>query len=220
MIRYSPADRYAVLGTSGTGKTVFMTVLACLLVPPTSTDWQCWWANTKDDPADMKRLAEWGFVAPGKGPRQVYNMRGDTAYEQAQDLANRALETRGVLLVYDEYAHVVRNTIDAGPGIRDVHKTGRGIDVGMIGGVQEPAYTPRQLFSQAIHRAIFGLEHLPDIKVARELNHKYAQGWPEETDRTVPDVHGFWLRSNPQAGDDNSWHYWPHVGRWRDHVAA
>jgi hypothetical protein len=227
-ITYSPGDRYAVLGMSGTGKTVFVVTLSALLVPAYAdeSDWQCWWLDTKDDPADIAMLHEWGFREPSQrtsgraSSRLIYYLRGsrEDVYEQAQGLSDQAMARRGILLVYDEYNHVTKSRQDAGPAVEDVHKRGRGLDVGMCGGVQEPVLVPRFLFSQAIHRALFGLEHLPDIKIARELCPKYAKGWPDIRDITTPHTHGFWLRSGPQGGDDNSWHYWPHVAAWHNSV--
>lgn len=223
VIEYSPGDRYAVLGTSGTGKTVYVTILACTLVPfrAEESDWQCWWLDTKDDPDDLEMLGDWGFqegLRRGTSARRVVHLRGskEDVYNQAQDISQAALRRHGILLVYDEYNHVVKNRIDAGPEVEDVHKRGRGLDVGSIGGVQEPVNVPRFLFSQAIHKAIFGLEHLPDIKLAREMNPEYAAGWPDKTAVTTPDVHGFWARSGPQGGSDNAWHYHANVKRWHD----
>ena len=224
-IVYKPGDRYAVLGTSGSGKTVFTTVLACTLVPakPEESDWQCWWLDTKDDPDDIEMLTQWGFqpgLDGGKSARRIIFLRGsrDEVYEQAQEVSDRALHRHGIMLVYDEYNHVVRNRVDAGPAVEDVHKRGRGLDVGSIGGVQEPVLVPRFLFSQAIHKAIFGLEHLNDVKLAREMNPHYAVGWPEMTDRTVPDQYGFWMRSGPQGGTDNAWRYHKNVKLWHDTI--
>jgi hypothetical protein len=223
VITYSPADRYAVLGTSGTGKTFFVVILASLLVPPlaTDSDWQCWWLRTKDDPDDLTMLYQWGFrdvkARNSKTARFIFNLTGDreAVFDQAQDISDRAMAQHGVLLIYDEYNHVVKNRVDAGPAVEDVAKRGRGLDVGSIGGVQEPVLVPRFLFSQSIHRAIFGLEHMPDIKIARELNPHYAAGWPERSDVTVPDRHGLWLRSGPLAADDNSWRYHKSAQHWR-----
>lgn len=224
-IVYKPGDRYAVLGTSGTGKTVFTCVLACALVPatPDETDWQCWWLDTKDDKDDQAMLGQWGFqegLKNGKSARRIIYLRGERedVYEQAQEISDQALQYHGVLLVYDEYNHVTKNRLDAGPAVENVHKRGRGLDVGSIGGVQEPVLVPRFLFSQAIHRFIFALEHLPDIKLAREMNPHYAAGWPEKTPLTTPDTHGFWARSGPQGGDDNAWHYWRHVAAWHESI--
>ena len=209
---------------------------ASMLVPVDSRDWEVWWIETKHDKDDLAMLHRWGYRQPGRGdtarrliPLYAPRFDGDgvplldtarrrVVAEKAQLICDRALERGGVLLVFDEFQHVVYSRISAGAGVEDVAKRGRGLDVGMMGEVQEPVAVPRLLFSQATHRAIFGLEHMPDIKIARELNPSYAAGWPRDTDSTVPDRHGFWLRSGPQAGDDNAWHYWRHVRAWHDAV--
>lgn len=203
-----------------------MVLLVSVLVPwnpEQANGWEAWWLDTKEDHHDLKLLREWGFRdidSKENTTRKLFHLRGsrNEVYNQAQDISGEALHRRGVVLIYDEYNHVCKNRIDAGPAVENVHKRGRGLDVGSIGGVQEPVLVPRYLFSQAIHRAIFGLEHLPDIKIARQLNPQYAQGWPQLTDKTVPDKHGFWLRTNPQGGDDNSWHYYSAVQEWYEKV--
>jgi len=220
VISYAPGQRYAVLAKSGSGKTVFTVVLASSLVPPHpwQSDWQVWWLDTKHDPTDRRLLYDWGFrgaTDKTRTARRIFSLSGgkDRVYEHAQLICQRALEVGGILLVFDEYGHVCKSRVDAGPFVEDVHKRGRGLDVGSIGGVQEPAYVPRYLFSQANHLAVGALTHLRDVKIARELNPLYAPGWPERPD-TVPDAHGFWWKYLDGHGRDGMWVYWPHVGGW------
>ena len=227
MIRYSPAQRWAVLGKSGSGKTFATVLVAAALVPFSSRDWQVWWLDSKHDPDDLALLHRWGYRPAMERearatPRRIFDLRGSRAavHEQAQLISARALEVGGVLLVYDEYGQLVKSKVDAGVEIENVHKRGRGLDVGSIGGVQEPAYCPRYLFSQANHLLIGSLTHLRDVKIARELNPRYAPGWPEERPDTVPDPHGFWLKHLDGFGDDGSWWYWAAMDRWYAHVTG
>ena len=225
MISYSPAQRWAVLGKNGSGKTFGTILIVCALVPFDSRDWQVWWLDTKHDPTDRALLHKWGFRVAGERqaratPRKIFDLRGNRAavHEQAQLISDAALAQQGVLLVYDEYGQVCKSRIDAGPAIEDVHKRGRGLNVGSLGGVQEPAFVPRYLFSQANHLAIGNLTHLRDVKIARELNPSYAPGWPKEVGDTVPDKHGFWVKYLDGHGPEGQWWYWPRIDDWYAHV--
>ncbi len=222
MITYTPAQRYAILGKSRSGKTRYIILLSCTLVPYGDPDWEIWWLDTKHDPDDIDELIRWGFVdwdSDSPSNRRIITLVGSDqeVYEQAQDISREALARGGVFIVYDEYDHVCKNTVDAGPAVRDVHKRGGGLDVGSAGGVQEPVRVPRYLFSQANHLAIFSLTHLRDIKIARELNPRYAPGWPEVPD-TVPHDHGFWLKWLEGHGRDGTWAYWRHIAEWDRNV--
>ncbi|MHB1472492.1 MAG: hypothetical protein ACYCV4_02515 [Dermatophilaceae bacterium] len=226
MIVYQPDQRYAVVGKSGSGKTVFCCLLASRLVPwqPSQSGWQVWWLDTKHDPTDISMLREWGFRDLGERAathRRIVTLTGSrqSVYEQAQIVSQAALSTGGILIVYDEYNHVCKNRIDAGPAVEDVHKRGRGLHVGSIGGVQEPVLVPRFLFSQANHLALFSLTHLRDVKLTRELHPGYAPGWPKDRPDTVPDRHGFHMKWLEGYHDEGRWRYYRHVREWDDHFS-
>ena len=225
-IVFSPDLRYALLGKTGSGKTLFALVLVSLLVPMESNGWECWWADTKDYPPDLAQLRAWGFREHGSKaaeltPRKLWLLRGSDAevVAQAQDLARRALERTAVLLVFDEWGHVVVSTQRAGPGVERAQKSGRG-KIGLLGGVQEPVQTPRVLFSQASLLALFNLTHRGDIEIAQKLCPFYAPNWPKDDADPLPDPHGFWLKSLDQHGKDGRWVYWPSVQEWRASITA
>ena len=212
--------RYAVLGKTGSGKTVFIIVLVSMLVPMSSKLWEAWFLETKDYQQDLDRLKEWGFRDWGTReaehtPRKLFRLRGDDAAvkAQAQVISRVALERQHVIVIYDEWAHMVLSTQRAGPGIDRLQKSGRG-KVGVIGGVQEPVLTPRVLFSQASILAIFNLTHARDIKIAQELCPHYAPGWPKDRDDPLPDKHGFWLKYLDGHGPDGAWRYWRSTQEW------
>ncbi len=224
MIEFKRDFRYSVLGKTGSGKTVFIVVLMSLLVPMESKLWEVWWIDTKDYAPDLKMLRDWGFRDFGSReadhtPRKIWKLRGDdeAVKAQAQVVAKLALARTNVLLVFDEWNHVVASAQRAGAGIDRVQKAGRG-KVGVIGGVQEPVLTPRVLFSQASVLALFNLTHARDIKIARELCPHYAPDWPRSD--PLPDAHGFWLKYLDGHGEDGAWHYWRNVQEWRQTVLS
>ena len=220
MIELKRDFRYAALGKTGSGKTVWVIVLCSMLVPMDSKLWEVWWVDTKDYQPDLDLLAEWGYREWGTRaaehtPRKLFKLRGDDAAikAQAQAIARAALARQHVLIVFDEWNHVVLSTQRAGPGIDRLQKSGRG-KVGVIGGVQEPVLTPRVLFSQASILAIFNLTHARDIKIAQELCPRYAPGWPKDRDDPLPDKHGFWLKYLDGHGPDGAWRYWRSTQEW------
>lgn len=223
-IVYSPEMRYALLGKTGSGKTLFALVLISLLVPMDAVGWECWWVDTKDYPPDLAMLHEWGFRVKGTPaasltPRKIIKLRGsdEEVSAAAQEVAREALERTAVLLVFDEWSHVVKSVQRAGPGVERSQKAGRG-KIGLLGGVQEPVNTPRVLFSQASVLAIFNLTHRGDIKIAQELCPFYAPGWPKTDEDPLPDPHGFWLKWLDGHGPDGRWAYWRSVQEWRASV--
>lgn len=216
--------RYALLGKTGSGKTLFALVLVSLLVPMDAQGWECWWVDTKDYPPDLAELSRWGFRERGTKaaeltPRKLIKLRGTDAevVAQAQALAREAMARTAVLVVIDEWAHVVLSSQRAGPGIERAQKSGRG-KIGLLGGVQEPVLTPRVLFSQASVLAIFNLTHRGDIEIAQKLCPFYAPEWPEKD--PLPDPHGFWLKWLDGHGVDGSWTYWRSVQEWRASLVA
>ena len=220
-IVYRPDMRYALLGKTGSGKTLFALVLISLLVPMDVDGWECWWADTKDYPPDLELLHAWGFRERGSKaaeltPRKLVKLRGSDAevVAQAQELAREAMARTAVLLVFDEWSHVVVSSQRAGPGIERAQKSGRG-KIGLLGGVQEPVLTPRVLFSQASLLALFNLTHRGDIEIAQKLCPFYAPNWPKGDEDPLPDAHGFWLKSLDQFGRDGRWAYWKSVQEWR-----
>ena len=224
MITYEPSMRYALLGKTGSGKTLFALVLVSLLIPMDSQGWECWWCDTKDYAPDLRQLHEWGFRerdsrAARLTPRKLIKLRGSDAevVEQAQALAREAMARTAVLLVYDEWAHVVVSSQRAGPGIERAQKSGRG-KIGLLGGVQEPVLTPRVLFSQASVLALFNLTHRGDIEIAQKLCPFYAPNWPKSDEDPLPDPHGFWLKWLDGHGVDGKWAYWQDVQEWRASV--
>lgn len=212
MIVLSPADRYAFVGKTGSGKTFAAVVIACILVAADAAGWEVWWLDSKLDPRDADMLRRWGFgrkdVPNRKHVRIDPSVNGMSVEDQVQLLCHRALHKRNVLVVIDEYKHVVLSTRRAGSGIEGVHLRGRGLHVGMIGQTQEPVEIPRQLLSQATHIFLFDLSYATDIAYMR----KFFPGY-----KRPPDAHGFW---HCHVDGDAEWRYYPHIKAWHDVVTS
>ena len=220
-IELSPWDRYSIAGMSGTGKTSFATVLCAVLSTGFNARQRVLWVQTKDDPRDMARLRQWGYrqvaikeVGRHPDPRQFVFLKESPkelpVNEQVQRIARWALKRKSVFLLLDEWAHGVYSTVNAGPDLKNLHKTGRGLRAGVGGLTQELAFVPRQLFSQANHKVIFRLDYGPDIKIARELHPKYD---PEQMAR-----HGFWHRWSEGYGEAGRWHLYESTQDWLDRL--
>jgi hypothetical protein len=202
----SPAMRYAVVGKTGSGKTVASVALASLLVPPDDPHWQVWWLDSKNDKRDGDMLRRWGYGRRDCPARRIIRLRGDVV-GQAQYACYDALENRrNVLIVADEYKHIVESNRRAGYGIEGVHVRGRGLNVGIIGQTQEPVDIPRQLLSQAAHVFLFDISYPRDVKYLRDLFSDYQR---------PPDPHGFF---HAYVDGDAEWRYYPHINAWHDMV--
>lgn len=209
VVPIAPWERYALVAKTGSGKTVTGTCLACKLVPGEKREahgWECWWIDSKGDPKDLARLAKWGFRF-NEGPRRLfavrYNGKGPDLHQQVEKICENALKRHGVLVVIDEYVHVVKNQTIAGTQILNVFQRGRGLDVGMIGHTQEPVFIPRQLISQAAHILLGDLSYPKDIERANDY-------MPRGYERP-PDKHGFY---HGAIDFDGEWAYWPNVQTW------
>lgn len=207
-ITLSPNHRFAIVGKTGSGKSWFTMMLASLLVPGDDPHWQVWWLDSKLDPKDAKQLREWGFGRRDCPARKHIRLdpRNGPINWQAQVLCERALARRNVLLVIDEYKHVVLSTRRAGHGIQRTHIQGRGLNVGNIGETQEPVDIPRQLISQATHIFLFDLTYPADIRYARSLHPGYER---------PPDRHGFY---HAHIDGEAVWRYYPHMRAWYESI--
>jgi hypothetical protein len=207
-MQISPNDRYAVIGKSGCGKTHFCAILADSLVPLGDKLWQVWWIDSKLDPKDEKMLKRWGFTpyesrnGTNRKHIKLERTKGKIP-DQAQYWADQAIQRGNVLIVFDEYSHVTYNKVSAGVAIEDIHKRGRGLNVGCIGQTQEPVNIPRLLASQANHIIAFRLTFNNDIKWMREIDNEYSP----------PPLKAF--RWCPVDGD-GIWRYYGHVKQWHD----
>lgn len=205
----APWERYALVAKTGAGKTTTGTVLASKLVPATKREakgWQAWWIDTKGDPKDFARLYNWGFRVGGDQPRKIFVVRdtgsGPTIHEQTEAICAAALRRHGVLVIVDEYVHVVKNQQQAGTQLLNVFQRGRGLDVGILGFTQEPVFIPRQLISQASHILLGDLSYPKDIDRAKEYIPEYDR---------PPHKHGFY---HGAIDYDGEWTYWANVQSW------
>lgn len=220
-IPLEPNDRYALVGKTGSGKTSFATVLAATLIPTYEGDWQAWWIDTKGDDKDLLRLKQWQFIHINSYKRDVpkkiqrhnriyFPLRerdgGPSIVVQAQQVIRDAMRRKKVLLIIDEYTHVIVNQRNPGRNLGNCFRTGRGIGVGLIGCTQEPVYVPRQLLSQAGHSFLFDLHYPPDIK--------YIRGVFEDYDRPEH-PHGFFTS---HLDGRTGWRYYPDQRSWYDEV--
>lgn len=204
----APWERFALVAKTGAGKTTTGTVLASKLVPPTKREakgWEAWWIDTKGDPKDMMRLYKWGFRT-NEGPRRIfvvrYDGKGPSIHEQVEKICEQALRRHGVLVIVDEYVHVVKNQQQAGIQLLNVFQRGRGLDVGILGFTQEPVFIPRQLISQASHILLGDLSYPLDIERARQYIPEYNR---------PPNPYGFY---HGAIDHDGQWTYWPNVQTW------
>lgn len=209
IVPIAPWERYALISKTGAGKTTTGTCLAARLVPSTKRaahGWEVWWIDSKGDPKDIDRLGRWGFRF-NEGPRRLFTVRysgkGPNLHEQVEQICANALKRHGVLVVIDEYVHVVKNQTIAGTEILNVFQRGRGLDVGMIGHTQEPVFIPRQLISQASHILLGDLSYPKDIERANEY---MPNGY-----KRPPHKHGFY---HGAIDYDGNWTYWSNVQEW------
>lgn len=225
IVELNPYDRYAFIGKSRSGKTVGATILATSIIPynkDAANGWETWWIDTKNDRRDIARLKEWGFENYDPGGKRGFWQKDRSArklivvpfergkpsetVKRVDDICYQALQRHGVLLVIDEYRHVVPTTRTASPGILHVHQRGAGREVGVIGCTQEPVEIPRQLLSQAAHIFLFDLTYPYDIKYAKTLYPKYQQ--PRERGNAHGFYHG-WIDG------DGIWEYYKHIKAWK-----
>lgn len=201
---YKLNDRYTIIGKSGSGKTTFTLVLATKLLPwkpfePGQT--QIWWIDTKGSDEDLASLARAGFCNPHNrtSNRILFKVRGDAEqrYEQANAIFKLAYKRTNVLIVIDEYKQVIKSDRKAGEWLEQLHMQGRGLNIGLIGETQEPAYIPRQLISQASFIYLFRLFFLIDIETAK----KYYSGY----DVDDMGVHSFYWTAVDES--KSNWKY-------------
>lgn len=236
-IPLAPNDRYALVGKTGSGKTSFATVLASTLIPVDEGDWQAWWLDTKGDPEDIVRLRDWGFIhvnsyrrdVPRKIKRhnRIYlpireRAGGPSIIAQSQHVIGDALRRKKVLLIIDEYTHVVANQRSPGKQLGNAFRTGRGLDVGVIGCTQEPVYVPRQLLSQPTHIFMFDLSYPHDIKFAKTIYSKYIRpgGVPNSDPLDYNEygfghIHGFHTK---HVDGSTPWRYYENQRGWYDEI--
>jgi energy-coupling factor transporter ATP-binding protein EcfA2 len=233
-VTYRPNDRYAIVGKTGSGKTHFAIVLATTLIASvneTEVDpWSCWWVDSKGDPADIKRLRDWGYVRvktlgadfDPDGPEYFRYFKlerlGDdeNVYPQVSAIALAAYERsrsakrpRPTLLLIDEWAQAVKTMRSMGPRLLDIEQRGRGNRCGLIGLTQEPVDIPRQLISQATHLFIFDLTYERDLEYMLD----YCPNYQSPSSLKAP--HGFWYRHiDGQAG----WLFFKHERDWFEWV--
>jgi energy-coupling factor transporter ATP-binding protein EcfA2 len=232
IVPIAPWERFALVGKTGCGKTTTGTALACSLVPPTRREakgWEIWWLDSKGDMKDIARLFSWGFVPSGArtdSARRIFFLRekekmvkgrleldGPTIHEQMERVCSAALRRHGVLLVVDEYSHVVKNRQDAGRELLNVFQRGRGLDVGLLGFTQEPVFIPRQLISQASHIFLHDISYPLDQERAREYLPEYVR-----PSKAYGHKHGFFHGAIDFDGD---WTYWSNIQAWLDgHVST
>lgn len=106
-----------------------------------------------------------------------------------RDIYLRAARNRDVALLYvDEMNRVTNYRPNGGPPwFRRLYTEGRGLGVGVWGGMQRPAFTQGEALSEREHILVFRLEHLSDQKKAADMLHLAKMEEP-------PDPHGFWYR--------------------------
>lgn len=224
----SPADRYALVGKTRSGKTTFSAVLSQTVITDEliADDWRCWWYDTKGDPKDIARLQKLGFVEgdpatgkplhPKRFKREIHgrlyfrirDRGGLSIIDQAQHLIGLSMSRRRVLNVIDEYTQIVLGPRTAGRNLDNLFTRGGGLGVGMIGSTQEPVDIPRKLLSQATHLCLFDLSFARDIDYMRQYVREYDR--PPQAER-----HAFW---HVWLDGDSIPRYYPSLRAWRSRV--
>lgn len=221
----APNDRYALVGKTGSGKTLLSVALAgtwarVLLGTVVDPQWEVWWIDTKNDPDDLKRLREWGFRnAVSEQDRRTslitnavywYVESNDERYDpptvaQVQEICQMAYERRNTIVVVDEYVQAVPSQRQAGAALLNIFQRGRGRKVGIIGLTQEPTFVPRQLISQATHTILLNLSYNYDIEYAKKIDTGYTPPIKKG------DRYGFYWRWNDGGGEMD---YYPSQAAW------
>jgi hypothetical protein len=226
MTSLKPAERYAFVGKTRSGKTALAMVLAGTFARTLSAPWEVWWVDTKNDPKDLASLRQWGFRnAASSKDRQpdsggltnalYFIIResddGPSTVDQAQALFRRAYNRGHVMVVVDEYTQVVVSIKSPGKDLQNIFTRGGGKNVGLIGLTQEPVYVPRQLISQATHLCLLSLTFEADIKYVRNLCPIY------EPPIKVGDPYGFywsWVDGHAE------WDYYENQQVWFSQLQA
>ena len=196
-------DRISVLGKTGSGKTHFMAMLAGTYARMLPSPWEVWWIDTKGSPDDIKLLREWGFrnalnvedrftgpltnavyfQCSGSRSLSVKGMAKAVLRAAWDSVTARDVSTRKYLvIVVDEFSQVVDGKHEAGSELDNVFFRGRGLNLGFIGGTQEPVAIPRNLFSQASHQVLFRLQYAYDLRAVKLMYPWYQP----------PPKYGFW----------------------------
>lgn len=228
-IKLAPNQRFALIGKTGSGKTTFAMELAVLLVKKEDPQWEIWWLDTKGDPTDIQKLKRKGFVAFNQRRRleiqedrrinyvyfRIAEREDLDVISQAQEIIRMAIRRKHVLIVLDEYTQVVESARAPGKALGDAFRTGRGINVGIIGCTQEPVYVPRQLISQATHIFLFDLFYEYDLKVVQSMYPDYIP--PSE----LGYFHGFyWAYTEGQTDRKSKWKFYPGWDTWKDSLRS
>ena len=217
-----PNERYALVGKTRSGKTALAMVLAGTWARALPSPWEVWWIDTKLDPDDLAALRKWGFRnaispvdrAPESGGLKnalyfrIESKEGapeDDVVNQAQAVFAAAYRRKKVIVVIDEYVHVVYSKVSAGKALMDIFQRGGGRQVGVIGLTQEPVYVPRQLISQATHICLLSLTYKYDIEYARKICPVY------EPPNKAGDRYGFYWSWIDGSGE---WDYYSNQQSW------
>jgi hypothetical protein len=221
----NPNDRTAIVGKTGSGKTMLGVVLAGRLARALPPPWEVWWLDTKNVDDDIRLLREWGFRnAASEDDQQTSNIRNakyfyivegeDERYDpatvaQVQEVCRQAYIRQRVIVVIDEYTQAVPSQRNPGKHLQNIFARGRGRRIGLIGMTQEPVYVPRQLISQATHTVMMNVSYAYDVKYLQSIDKLYKK----PVDAGHP--HGFYWRWNDGGGEMD---FYPNQKLWDDQL--
>lgn len=173
-IPVSLADRWFVLGMTGTGKTTYAQRLIRELrrLYPVAA---LYVLDSKGDPL----FARWPNVDTGQEPPpplreaggiQVWSPPLDDFAAYDLWLGGILKERRPAILFVDELSSIGRQSgADFPVNFARILKQGRALNISAIVLSQEAAYIPRQIIGQASHAAVFRLQDDTDLRRAAKL---------------------------------------------------
>jgi ABC-type dipeptide/oligopeptide/nickel transport system ATPase component len=199
-------DHFAVLGATGTGKTVAIRELINTLILATDGYMPIYILDTKAPIADPNMSDFKEFFRPGIGTRHTGDKipkpikpRGKnfcqvwTPEEDVMENYNEYFKqiyqagTPAVVLV-DELSSVSSSRGDITRYHNILMKQGRGLSISMINLTQSPAYIGQSIIRQAMHVMRFRLNDNYDSKKLNGVMGKVVEEEPQDT-------YGFWYRN-------------------------
>lgn len=206
-LKIGVGDRWAVIGGTGSGKTVFDRALINTYVAQAEFSrrlFPVYILDTKIS-GDFDPYARKGFgklhqgntlpklfqPSPRHGAFLVWQPEEDDI-DLYDAFFKQIYQARiPAIVLIDELGSITNGNATRFPRYYDILlKQGRGLGIGLISNTQSPAYVPNNLIRQATHLVRFRLNDDYDAKkLSSQLGSEYGKGWEP------PDEHGFVYRN-------------------------